>query len=73
MRLRVNGEWTEWPAPMTVADLLERLGLGAVAVGIAVAVNHEVVPRTRWSETVLQDGDAVEIVRAVAGGRMTPA
>ncbi|GBC84972.1 Sulfur carrier protein ThiS [bacterium HR11] len=73
MRLRVNGEWTEWPAPMTVADLLERLGLGGVAVGIAVAVNNEVVPRARWSETVLQDGDVVEIVRAVAGGRGVPA
>lgn len=72
MRLRVNGEWMEWPAPLTVADLLERLGLGSVSVGIAVAVNNEVVPRTRWSETVLQDGDAVEIVRAVAGGRGVP-
>jgi sulfur carrier protein len=53
---------------MTVADLLDRLGLGSVSSGIAVAVNNEVVPRARWSETVLQDGDAVEIVRAVAGG-----
>jgi len=73
MRLRVNGEWMEWPAPMTVADLLERLGLGSVSTGIAVAVNNEVVPRARWSETVLQDGDVVEVVRAVAGGRAAPA
>lgn len=38
------------------------------ASGIAVAVNGEVLPRVRWSVTLLADGDVVEIVTAVQGG-----
>jgi sulfur carrier protein len=33
-----------------------------------VAVNADVVPRSAWSSTVLRDGDAVEVLVAVAGG-----
>lgn len=35
---------------------------------LAVAVNREVVARLRWSHTVLQVGDRVDIVRAIGGG-----
>ena len=35
---------------------------------IAVAVNADVVPRSAWPSTVLRDGDAVEVLVAVAGG-----
>ena len=35
---------------------------------VAVAVNGDVVPRSAWSSTGLQDGDAVEVLVAVAGG-----
>jgi sulfur carrier protein len=38
------------------------------ARGIAVALNGEVVPRTRWKEVTLNDSDRVEILRAVGGG-----
>jgi thiamine biosynthesis protein ThiS len=36
--------------------------------GVAVAVNGEVIRRSEWLSTSLQDGDVVEIVNAVAGG-----
>ena len=35
---------------------------------VAVAVNHNVVPRARWAETVLRSGDAVEIITPRQGG-----
>lgn len=38
------------------------------ALGLAVAVNAAVVPRSRWSETMLGAGDEVEILTAVQGG-----
>lgn len=38
------------------------------ALGIAVAVNHTVIPRGLWSAQELSDGDSVEIVTAVQGG-----
>ncbi len=36
--------------------------------GIAVARNREVVPRSRWEDTAVAEGDNIEIVTAVAGG-----
>ena len=37
-------------------------------LGVAVARNAEVVPRSQWHGTALADGDAVELVTAVQGG-----
>ena len=36
--------------------------------GVAVAVNEEVVPRSRWDATALRPGDRVEILTAAQGG-----
>ena len=62
----VNGEARVFEAGITLADALRALGVEAP--GIAVAVNAAVVPRARFTEHRLRDGDAVEIIRAVAGG-----
>ncbi|WP_258802731.1 sulfur carrier protein ThiS [Pseudarthrobacter sp. NS4] len=37
-------------------------------LGVAVAHNAQVVPRSQWSATALADGDDVELVTAVQGG-----
>ena len=37
-------------------------------LGVAVAHNAQVVPRSQWFATALADGDAVELVTAVQGG-----
>lgn len=37
-------------------------------LGVAVAQNAQVVPRSQWSVTALADGDDVELVTAVQGG-----
>lgn len=37
-------------------------------LGVAVARNAQVVPRSQWSATALADGDDVELVTAVQGG-----
>jgi sulfur carrier protein len=37
-------------------------------LGVAVAHNSEVVPRSQWFTTALADGDEVELVTAVQGG-----
>ncbi len=66
MTLAVNGEIQEHGDGTTVAALLG--GLGIEGAGIAVAVNERVVRRAVFDEHALHDGDAVEIIRAVAGG-----
>ena len=76
--LTVNGAPHSAAAPLTVADLVaERTGIrdttgglapGGAALGIAVAVNAGVVPRSAWTTAHLADGDAIEIVTATQGG-----
>jgi sulfur carrier protein len=62
----INGEERELPDGTTVAALLETFG--APRSGIAVARNERVVRRSDYATHVLQDGDTIEIIKAVAGG-----
>jgi sulfur carrier protein len=64
--VRVNGKEMEVAEGTTVAGLLERLEIGRERT--AVERNREIVPRGRHAETVLADGDVLEIVTAVGGG-----
>ena len=52
----------------TVADLVARHLHSREPRGVAVAVNRTVVPRDRWDEVLLEDGDVVDVVTAVQGG-----
>ncbi len=65
-RIFVNGEERPLPGPVTVVRLLQELGLADARV--AVAVNREIIPRSRHCEHQLRDEDQVEIVRAIGGG-----
>ena len=66
MRLTVNGESAELRDGLTVAELVATRTEEHRRV--AVAVNADVVPRSRWGATALREGDAVEVLVAVAGG-----
>ena len=65
MRLVINAEEKELAAT-TLDALIAELGMKADRV--AVELNREIVPRARWSETPLHDGDRLEIVHFVGGG-----
>ncbi|MGH8991350.1 MAG: sulfur carrier protein ThiS [Acidimicrobiia bacterium] len=66
MTLTVNGEQRELADGLTVAGLVAQLL--AEARGVAVAVNSEVVSRSRWDGTRLAAGDRVEVLGAAQGG-----
>jgi thiamine biosynthesis protein ThiS len=69
MKLHINGEerdFGESPTPFTLAALVEALGMKADRV--AVERNRDIVPRDRWAQTHLQEGDRLEIVHFVGGG-----
>ena len=69
LRLRVNGQEREVAASGAGATVLDLLaGLDQHPKTVAVEVNRELVPRARFGETALRDGDRVEIVRFVQGG-----
>ena len=66
MTLVVNGQVTTLPEGSTLAQALESLGLRHEFS--AVAVNFEFVPRSRYAETPLSDGDEIEVVAPQQGG-----
>ena len=66
MKYVLNGESHETPDPASVLDLLGRLEL--LRQRVAVAINGEVVPKSRFAEVWIRDGDKVEVIHAVGGG-----
>jgi len=69
MKLVINGEarnFGDVDAIFTLAALIESLGMKADRV--AVELNRDIVPRDRWAETHLNEGDRLEIVHFVGGG-----
>jgi sulfur carrier protein len=65
MVLIVNGERRE-TAVTRIAALLTELEFTDARV--AIAVNRSVVPRARWAEVELNEGDAIEIISPRPGG-----
>ena len=66
IRLSVNGEIRSVEPGADIARLLQALELAGKRV--AVEKNGEIVPRSRYADTRLAEGDALEIVVAVGGG-----
>lgn len=66
MNLIINGDERTFSSPLTLARLVEELGMKPDRV--AVELNRNLVPRQQWPETSLGDGDRLEIVHFVGGG-----
>jgi sulfur carrier protein len=66
MQLFINGEPKSFAESLSLAQLVEQLGMKGDRV--AVELNREIIPRAQWTETKLQEGDRLEIVHFVGGG-----
>jgi sulfur carrier protein len=66
MQITVNGEVRALPAAQTLGQLVDALELAGRR--IAVERNGEIVPRSRYADTMLDDGDELLIVHAIGGG-----
>ncbi|QHS10965.1 sulfur carrier protein ThiS [Sinimarinibacterium sp. NLF-5-8] len=66
MHITVNGEPHALDQPLTLTQLIDQLDLGARR--IAVELNGEIVPRTFYPQTLLQNEDELLIVHAIGGG-----
>jgi thiamine biosynthesis protein ThiS len=69
MKLQINGEeriFDDSPTPLTLASLVDILGMKPDRV--AVELNRDIVPRDRWPDTKLTEGDRLEVVHFVGGG-----
>lgn len=64
--IQVNGENRETAAGTNVAGLLAQLGLNTGRV--AIEYNLQILPKAKWEETQVAEGDRFEIVQFVGGG-----
>jgi len=66
VRVQINGEAREVADRSTLEDLIRELSL--MPQRVAIELNHTVIRRNHWPETMLHEGDRVEIVHFVGGG-----
>ena len=66
IRITLNGAPREYPAPLTISQLLHDLALAGRR--LAIERNGEIVPRSLFGDARLADGDRIEVVIAVGGG-----
>jgi len=66
MQIIINGKPAEIPDDLSMAGLIEHLQL--VGKRLAVEVNEELVPRSRFESHRLVPDDRVEVIHAVGGG-----
>lgn len=64
--ITLNGQPHTVSDKQTIAMLLQEQGL--TGQRLAVEVNQAIIPKSRHTETVLCEGDRVEIVHAIGGG-----
>ncbi|MBX3616115.1 sulfur carrier protein ThiS [Nitrosomonas sp.] len=66
VQLSINGQPQQFESPINITQLVDHLSLQGKR--IAIERNGEIVPRSRFSEEILVNGDQIEIVVAVGGG-----
>jgi sulfur carrier protein len=66
VQLQVNGETHDCPAQTNLPAFLESIDLNLQLV--AVEYNGEILQRPLWLQTIIQQGDRLEIVTIVGGG-----
>ncbi len=66
MQITINGQTENLDGAISAADLLARRNIEPIRV--AVEINEDIVPRRTLAETMIRDGDRIEIVAFVGGG-----
>ncbi|MFO7578613.1 sulfur carrier protein ThiS [Nitrosomonas halophila] len=66
MQLTINGQLQSFDGQMSVQQLIECLSLQDKR--IAIECNGEIIPRSKYPEQILGEGDQLEIIVAVGGG-----
>ena len=69
MEVQINGNKANFESDtLSLLEVLDDLGIREGQSGVAVAINFSVIPRSNWATTLLNESDAVEVIRATAGG-----
>jgi len=65
MQVIINGETKSLDGPSTVNELLLQMNIEGK---VAVEINREILPRSRFDQYMIQNGDVLEIIHAIGGG-----
>ena len=66
MKIHVNEQTLELAENSNIEQLL--ISLDKPLMGSAIAVNQEIISRTHWADTILNEGDNISLFQAIAGG-----
>ena len=66
MQITINGEKREIKEGTSLAELIKELGLDGRVM--AAAINMQIVKQDKWEETLLAEGDKIELLDFVGGG-----
>ena len=66
MKIYINGQAQSFDLGLSVHDLIQNLDL--VNKRYALELNQAILPRSLYSQTLLNEGDKIEIIHAVGGG-----
>lgn len=67
MEITINNVSKTVPEKITLSELLHK-ELGGNFRGIAVAIEKKIIPREKWNEYCLKDGQHILIIKATQGG-----
>ncbi|HEY0208467.1 sulfur carrier protein ThiS [Acerihabitans sp.] len=66
MNITLNDAPVALPGTPSLLEMLEQLG--HAPEGSALAVNQTIIPRSRWAEQPVNEGDDILLFQAIAGG-----
>lgn len=66
MTININNQEYQFEENTSLENAMRTLKIEAE--GIALAINEEIIPRSKWNDTILNNEDKIIIIGAVAGG-----
>jgi len=66
MKIQINEQVIELAENLNIEQLLAHLN--KPLMGSAVAVNQDIISRSHWADTILNEGDNISLFQAIAGG-----
>ncbi len=66
IKFKLNGNDYTSENPMAVSDLLEKMGIHSLRV--AVEINLSIISKEKYKDTLVCEGDQVEVIEFVGGG-----
>ncbi len=66
IRIVFNNKPTELESDTSLQEFVDKNGM--IPTNIAIAVNNSVVPKEKWENTIINNGDTLLIIKAYYGG-----